>query len=623
MNNSDFRHYLLNVVLTGTMMLAGVMASHADDKTTVTIKYDGSKATVANKVKGVSVTTDGAHVTVDNSLTDKEVEFVLSGKSDNGQFIYNGTYKTTVSLKGLHLHSTNGAAINLKCGKRMKVNIEAGTSNYLEDGPDTLHKACLYTKGHLELEGGGTLSVVSHSKSGIAAKEYVEVKKSMGKIDITSDTGNGINSGSTLTILGGELNINLSSVDKKGLKSDSTMTLSDCHLTIRMTGDGGKGIKCGGDLVVNDAKIDIITSGNFVSEASGWGMGGFGGMMGGFGGFGGSDDEEGLDGEMPDFGGGFGGGFGGPGGGFGGPRGGFGGPRGEMNDSTMQRTMEEGRKRFEEMMASGEMPDFGGFGGPGGGFGGFGGRGNNIEISDSIRRLLFADSDNEERGMGFAKRKYNGSAKAVKVEGSVVINGGDIRLETQSAGAEGLEGKQGITINGGKLHIESQDDGMNSGGKIVFNGGNTFVWSKGNDAIDSNSRGAGAITISGGSVISCSQTGSPEEAFDCDFSPLLLTGGTVFGMGGSMGGEATAPSDGGDTQPTVVLSGLPCPKGKVMVVTDKRGKELFSFEFPFTMQQSSSILSLPEFKKGETFSVKIKNPDVTLKQFTFDGTIAR
>jgi len=32
---------------------------------------------------------------------------------------------------------------------------------------------------------------------------------------------------------------------------------------------------------------------------------------------------------------------------------------------------------------------------------------------------------------------------------------------------------------------------------------------------------------------------------------------------------------------------------------------------------------LPEFKKGETFRVKIKDPDVTLKQFTFDGTIAR
>jgi len=434
MNKSDFRHYLLNAMLTGTMMLAGMMASHAADKTTVTIKYDGNKATVANKVKGVSVTTDGARVTVDNSLTDKEVEFVLSGKSDNGQFIYNGTFKTTVSLKGLHLHSTDGAAINLKCGKRMKVNIVPGTSNYLEDGPDTLHKACLYTKGHLELEGGGTLSVVAHSKSAIAAKEYVEVKKSMGKIDITSDTGNGINSGSTLTILGGEFSINLSSVDKKGLKSDSTMTLSDCQLTIRMTGDGGKGIKCGGDLVVNDAKIDIITSGNFVSEASGWGMGGFGGMMGGFGGFGGSDDEEGPDGEMLGFGGGFAGGvggFGSPGGGFGGPRG-FGDPRGEINDSTMQRIMEEGRKRFEEMMAGGEMPDFGGFGGgfggfgrpdgeegfggPGGGFGGFGGfggRGNNIEISDSIRQLLFADTENEERGMGFAKRKYNGSAKAV------------------------------------------------------------------------------------------------------------------------------------------------------------------------------------------------------------------
>lgn len=252
------------------------------------------------------------------------------------------------------------------------------------------------------------------------------------------------------------------------------------------------------------------------------------------------------------------------------------------------------------------------------------GGGSNIEISDSIRQLLFADVQEDERGGGFGgKRKYNGSTKAIKAMGTVTINGGDVRIETQAAGAEGVEGKLGITMNGGTLWVKSQDDGMNSSGKIVFNGGNTFVWSMGNDAIDSNSRGAGAITITGGTVISCSQTGSPEEAFDCDFSPLLLTGGTVFGMGGSMIGDATAPAENDDTQPTVVLSGLPCPKGKTLVATDERGKEVFSFEIPFTMQQSSSILSLPEFKKGQTFSVKIKDPDVTLKRFMFDSTIAR
>ncbi|MBQ4278186.1 MAG: carbohydrate-binding domain-containing protein [Bacteroidaceae bacterium] len=612
-----FRQVMMRGMLAATMVLAGMMALHAADKAKVTIIYDGNNVTVKNKVKGVKVTTVGARVTVDNSLMGEEVDFVLSGKTDAGCFVYNGSYKTTITLDGLSMKSADGAALQLNCGKRMNVHVNKGTENQLEDGTDTLHKACIYTKGHLELGGGGVLRLVGHAKNVISAKEYIEAKASTGKIYISSDSGHGVNSGSTLSILGGEWNIDLSSIDKKGLKSDSLMTLADCSITIRMTGDGGQGVKSDGDIVINNAKIDVKTTGNYISEADGWGMGGFGGFGGGFGGPDGDGD------------------FGGPGGfgGFGGFGGGFGGQRDEMNDSTMQRMMEEGRRRFEDMMAGGEMPDFGGFGGPGGGFGGPGGGfggpgemggGSNIEISDSVRRLLFADIQQDERGGGFGgKRKYNGSAKAMKAMGIITINGGDIRLETQTAGAEGLEGKRGITMNDGTLWVKAQDDGMNSGGKIVFNGGSTFVWSMGNDAIDSNSRGAGAITITGGKVVSCSQTGPPEEAFDCDFSPMLLTGGTVFGMGGSMGGEATAPANADDTQPTVVLSGLPCPKGKTLVVIDESGKELFSFDIPFTMQQSSSILSLPAFKRGQTFSVKIKEPDVTLKRFTFDSTIAR
>ncbi len=640
MTITDFKHKLTCVMLAALMGFVGITMVYAADKTKVTIKYDGNKVTVKNKVKGVKVITDGAKVTVDNSVTSEELDFVLSGHTDAGCFVYNGSYKTTITLDGIQMKAADGATLQLNCGKRMNVHINKGTENLLEDGTDTLHKACIYTKGHLELGGGGVLRLIGHAKNVISAKEYIEAKASTGKIYISSDSGNGVNTGSRLSILGGEWDIDLSSVDKKGLKSDSTMTLSDCQLTIRMTGDGGKGIKSEGNLVVDGAVIDIVTSGSYVSEANGWGMGGFGGPMGGFGGPGG---EDGPDGDMPDFGGG-----------FGGPMGGFGAFRGEMNDSTMKRMMEDGRKRFEEMMANGDMPDFGGgFGGPMGGFGGPGredgsdgdmpdfgggfgdpmggfgrmggrGRGNNIiEISDSIRQLLFADTGDEERGMGFGKRKYNGSAKAVKVMGRVFINEGEVTLETKSAGAEGLEGKQGVTMNGGKLHIKSQDDAINSNGKIVFNGGNTFVWSTGNDAIDSNSRGAGAITITGGTVVSCSQIGPPEEAFDCDFSPMLLTGGTVFGMGGSMGGEATVPTENANTQPTVVLSGLPCPKGKTLVATDSSGNEIFSFEIPFSMMQSSSILSLPQFKKGETYTLKIKQPDVTLKQFTFDNVIVR
>ena len=586
---------VLTHLLLGCMVwIAGIGMMSASNKEKVTIVYQGDKVKVSQpKDKNISVTCNGAKVVVESQVTDKEVEYVLKGSSSNGSFELNGKYKATVTLDGLNLKTDEGAAINLKCGKRMKLHINKGTDNTLEDGTDTLHKACVYTKGHLEIGGGGRLTLTGHANSVISAKEYLELKASTGDLIIRSTTGNALNTDSYMLIDGGNIDINMSSVDKKALKSDSTMTINGGKIKIVMTGDGGKGIRCDGDLVINGGTLDIKTTGNYVSERP------FG--FGGFPGFG--------DGEMPDFGG-------------------F--PFGEMSDSAGFR----GFPRFGERpdsadfggfggfpfgeMPEGGFPDFGGF--PG--FGGFGGGGERIQVSDSILTLLFKDEP-EGQNRGFAKRKYDGSAKAIRVAKTVTINGGDIRLETASEGAEGLEGKKGITINGGKVYVKAQDDGINSSQPIVFNGGDVFVWSVGNDAIDSNYPRQGGIAIHGGKVVACSQVGPPEEAFDCDFTPMEITGGTVFGMGGSMGGEGTTPAVDEHTQCTVLLNGLPCPKGKTIVCEDAKGKELFSYVVPFSMRSSNSVLSLPQFAKGESYIVKIKEPDVTIKNFTFEDVIAK
>lgn len=658
---------------TCLLLLASIAAWGAKHDE-VTIQYDGNNVVVDNNVKGVKISHIGGNVVIDNTLTDQEVRFVLSGTSDRGSFTYRGSHKSTISLKGLTLKSAEGPALNFKCGKRMKLNIVDNTVNTIEDSADTLHKACIATKGHLEVCGKGTLTITANSTNAIKAKEQIEFKDFDGVVNIKSATGNGINSGKHLTVIGGKMNFDLSSIDKKALTSDSLMTLKDCNIQITMTGDGGKGIKSNDDLIIDNAILNIKTSGNYVSEGNGWGgFGGFGGPMEG--------DE---DGEGGWFGGPMGGfpGFGGPDGPGG--MGGFPGFGGEMNDSAFQKMIEEGRKQFEEMMANGEMPEgFGGFGGPMGGFpgfgegedgegfggpmggfpnfggpdgpggmggfpdfggpdgpmggmggfpgfggpmGGFGGAGGGIQISDSIRNLLFSNNGNGDeddmRGWG-GKRHYEGTAKGIKVMGRITLENSFVHIETSTGGAEGMEAKKGMELKSGKIYVKAHDDAINSNGKIVFSGADVFAYSTNNDAIDSNSRASGAITISDGKVISCSQTGPPEEAFDCDFSPFILTGGTVFGMGGSMMGEATAPTVNEETQPTMILNGLPCPKGKTLLCLDENGKELFSYDIPFTMQSSASILSLPDFQKGKKYTIKIKDPDVVIKEITFDEVIAR
>jgi len=629
----------LTRLLMGVLLLTvGIGMMSAAKKEKITIVYAGNTVKVSQpKNKNIQIKHDGAKVVVESAVTDQEVEYVLKGNSTNGSFELNGVYKATVTLDGINLKAKEGAAINLKCGKRMKLHIAKGSQNSLEDGTDTLHKACIYTKGHLEIEGAGSLTLKGNANNVISAKEYLELQPSLGNVRISSSTANALNTNACLTISGGNVEIEMSSVDKKALKSDSTMTINGGVVKVVMTGDGGKGVKCGGDFVMNGGTLDIKTLGSYVSERP-FGFGGFGGFGdgempdfgGGFPGFG--------EGGMPDFGG-FGGGFPGFGGAmpdsinfggfggfpgfgeggmpdFGGFGGGFPGFGGAMPDSINF----GGFGGFPDF-GEGGMPDFGGFGGGFGGFGGFGG-GNHIQLSDSIRTLLFGDAP-EERPAGFAKRKFNGSAKGIKVVGKVIINGGDIRVETTSDGAEGIEGKKGFSINGGNIYVKAHDDGFSSSQPIVINGGDVFVWSVGNDAIDCNYPRQGGISIHGGKVVACSQVGPPEEAFDCDFTPMEITGGTVFGMGGSMGGEAATPAVNEQTQYTVSLNGLPCPKGKTLLCLDDEGKTLFSFQIPFTMQSSNSILSLPQFGKGQHYVVKIKEPSVSLKEFTFDEVIVR
>ena len=351
-------------------------------------------------------------------------------------------------------------------------------------------------------------------------------------------------------------------------------------LNIVATGDGCRGIKTKKDITIEDLTLNVTTTGDNLGEKP-FGFGGFPGMPeGGF--------------QMPE--GGFPGFPGMPEGGFQMPEGGVPG--------------------FPGMPQGGfQMPE-GGFQMPEGGFPGFPGFG-----------VFSMDNDSIEGGFGGGfggKHKYVASTKGIASKGKITINSGNVTVSTTTAGAEGLEGKEGVVFNGGKIDVLSPDDAINANATIEFNGAHVIARSTGNDAVDSNPKGGffmpfgsneqsdePAIIIRGGTVYALSQVGSPEEGLDCDFAALVVEGGKVFSVGGGMGEMPSVPTNKTAKQPTVLLIGINIVKDEPVNICDAGGKLLDTVTIPFSLRRSASLVSSPAFKVGSTYTVKTKGYEKT------------
>lgn len=254
---------------------------------TVTVKYSGSSVTVdipAYAASYITSTVSGANVSITNTqVSGEETTYVVSGSSTDGSLTINGSYKMTVELDGLNLTSKSGAPLDLECGKRIDLILKDGTTNSLADAASSSVKAALYSKGHMEIKGTGTLNVSGNANHAIASKEYIEIKNSCtinivkaandamhigqyfamnaGTINIDENTkGDGIqvevtndasdeNNGQML-FKGGAIYATISHEDCKAIKADSNITITGTYMSINANGNGSRGIQTDGNLVV-------------------------------------------------------------------------------------------------------------------------------------------------------------------------------------------------------------------------------------------------------------------------------------------------------------------------------------------------------------------------------------
>lgn len=256
----------------------------------------------------ITVEADGAYVTVTNTNESNEVEFILSGSSSNGSFTYVGAYKTTICLNGLTLTSQKGAAVDIQCGKRIALILADGTTNTFADFSAGGQKACFYCKGHMEVEGSGTLNVTGNLNHAIRIKEYLQLKKSTGIINIVKSNSDGIHVGQYYQQDGGTVNVTSTTVndgiqseivtldddvtpdpdkefngqvfinggtinieiaqdeDQSAIKADSLVTIAGGTLTLTVSSNGSRGIQTDGSMIIGEqggtyaAPIITITS---------------------------------------------------------------------------------------------------------------------------------------------------------------------------------------------------------------------------------------------------------------------------------------------------------------------------------------------------------------------------
>ena len=270
----------------------------------VVITYSGSTATVniPEEMEGVTCESGtSAHVVLTSTNTAKELYYAIEGSSTNGSLTINGTYKLSVMLNGVNLTSNQGAAINIQCGKRINLIMKDGSTNTLADYAAGEQKACLYTKGHFEIEGNGTLNVTGNANHAIASKEYLQIKKSVKAINIKKAANDAIHVGQFFQMNGGEvtidentlndgiqveyetddndqivadeentgsviikagtINITVNSAeDAKGMKAEGDVTISGGTINIEAKSNGSRGIQADGNMTIGEESgTTIIT----------------------------------------------------------------------------------------------------------------------------------------------------------------------------------------------------------------------------------------------------------------------------------------------------------------------------------------------------------------------------
>ena len=207
--------------------------------------------------------------------------------------------------------------------------------------------------------------------------------------------------------------------------------------------------------------------------------------------------------------------------------------------------------------------------------------GGDITIKTSGGMAVYSGSSLNQNYTGNSDRinsDLKTSPKGIKVDGSILISGGNIDVTTSGNGGEGIESKATLNISDGTITVCAYDDAINSSSHMYISGGDITVIAKNNDGLDSN----GNMYISGGTIRAFGSQ-APECGLDANEEQgysVIFTGGMILGVGGNN----SVPSSSASTQP-YLTSSISLSAGQTLQIKD--GSEILA-EFTIPSDYSSS-----------------------------------
>ncbi|MDD4124155.1 MAG: carbohydrate-binding domain-containing protein [Eubacteriales bacterium] len=605
-------------------------------------EYDENECTIITlSDNATAITGTGAEISGNTVTITKSGYYVLRGTLTDGQIIVNcesGTVRLVLdgaSVSCSHsapLYDINGDIV-LILAEGSENSFSDAASYVFEEGADE-PSACIYAKDDIAINGSGKLTVTGNYNNGIQSKDTLKITG--GSVNVTA-VNNGLKGKDYVAVSDGIINVNAAG---DGIKSDNetdegmgiiqldggaiTVTAGDdgvqAYGNIILNGGSLSITAAGGDIYAYGTSVTIKSSGAFskTSTVSQKGMKAVNGIYvtGGEYNITTNDDAVHSDNKIYINGGNFTI---------------TAGSDGIYAADTL--TIDDGTFNIFTGEGSAAAPVRSGKSNNGGGFtrsdrqnnGSSGTTTGSVsgEIADSCKAIK-SGSSLKISGGTFVIDAYD---DAVHSDGSVTISGGNFSIKS---GDDGIHGNDNVTISGGIITIEKSYEGVESS-TIDISGGVIDITASDDGINASDGTGAGTvgspgkgnsalyIRISGGEiVINASADGidsngnmfldggyiyvvgssDPESAIDAD-GTITVSGGTVVGIGSTGHMEAPTASS---TQPTLmIIFSSEQASGTMIKLTDEKGNVIFEGTSEKAFQ--SYFFTDPALVKGKSYTL--------------------